>query len=53
VAPGAAVTAEPVDEVGVHSGVTAVVDQDGAAPLTIQGFRKFIKDPAATRSRRC
>src|ERR1700746_1651857 len=37
------------DEVGVRSGVTAVVDQGGAAPLTIQGFRKFIKDPAATR----
>jgi len=37
------------DEVGVHSGVTAVVDQGGAAPLTIQGFRKFIKDPAVTR----
>ena len=37
------------DEVGIRSGVTAVVDQGGAAPLTIQGFRKFIKDPAATR----
>src|SRR5499427_986687 len=37
------------DEVGIHSGVTAVVDQGGAAPLTIQGFRKFIKEPAATR----
>ena len=37
------------DEVGVRSGVTAVVDQGGAAPLTIEGFRKFIKDPAATR----
>jgi dihydroorotase len=37
------------DEVGVRSGVTAVVDQGGAAPLTIQGFRKFIKDRAATR----
>src|SRR5499427_1586202 len=37
------------DEVGIRSGVTAVVDQGGAAPLTIQGFRKFIKDSAATR----
>ena len=37
------------DEVGIRSGVAAVVDQGGAAPLTIQGFRKFIKDPAATR----
>jgi dihydroorotase len=37
------------DDVGVRSGVTTVVDQGGAAPLTIQGFRKFIKDPAATR----
>jgi dihydroorotase len=37
------------DEVGLRSGVTTVVDQGGAAPLTIRGFRKFIKDPAATR----
>jgi dihydroorotase len=37
------------DEVGIRSGVTAVVDQGGAAPLTIQGFRKFIKEPATTR----
>ena len=37
------------DEVGIRSGVTTVVDQGGAAPLTIQGFRKFIKDPAVTR----
>src|SRR5499425_829536 len=37
------------DEVGIRSGVTTVVDQGGAAPLTIQGFRRFIKDPAATR----
>jgi dihydroorotase len=33
----------------IRSGVTAVVDQGGAAPVTIQGFRKFIKDRAATR----
>jgi dihydroorotase len=37
------------DQVGIRSGVTAVVDQGGAAPLTIQGFRKFIKEPATTR----
>jgi dihydroorotase len=37
------------DLVGIRSGVTAVVDQGGAAPLTIQGFRKFIAEPAATR----
>src|SRR5438094_2441703 len=37
------------DEVGIRSGGTAVVDQGGAAPLTTQGLRKFIKDPAATR----
>ena len=37
------------DEVGIRSGVTAVCDQGGAAPLTIQGFRKFIKEPATTR----
>ena len=37
------------DQVGIHSGVTAVVDQGGAAPLTIHGFRKFIKEPATTR----
>jgi len=37
------------DLVGVRSGVTAVVDQGGAAPLTIHGFRKFIVEPAKTR----
>ncbi|MBI2206130.1 MAG: amidohydrolase/deacetylase family metallohydrolase [Candidatus Rokubacteria bacterium] len=37
------------DLVGIRSGVTTVVDQGGAAPLTIQGFRKFIVEPAATR----
>jgi dihydroorotase len=37
------------DEVGIRSGVTAVVDQGGAAPLTVHGFRKFIKEPATTR----
>jgi dihydroorotase len=37
------------DLVGIRSGVTAVVDQGGAAPLTIHGFRKFIAEPASTR----
>lgn len=37
------------DQVGVKSGVTTVVDQGGAASLTIHGFRKFIVEPAATR----
>jgi len=37
------------DLVGVRSGVTTVVDQGGAAPLTIDGFRKFIAEPATTR----
>jgi dihydroorotase len=37
------------DLVGVRSGVTTVVDQGGASPLTIDGFRKFIAEPATTR----
>src|SRR5215510_10451568 len=37
------------DLVGIRSGVTTVVDQGGAAPLTIQGFKKFIVEPAVTR----
>jgi dihydroorotase len=37
------------DVVGIRSGVTTVVDQGGASPLTIQGFRKFIVEPATTR----
>lgn len=37
------------DLVGIRSGVTTVVDQGGAAPLTMQGFRKFIVEPAITR----
>lgn len=37
------------DLVGVRSGVTTVVDQGGASPLTIDGFRKFIAEPAKTR----
>jgi dihydroorotase len=37
------------DLVGVRAGVTTVVDQGGAGPLTIMGFRKFIAEPARTR----
>jgi dihydroorotase len=37
------------DLVGIRSGVTTVCDQGGASPLTIQGFRKFIAEPATTR----
>ena len=37
------------DLVGIRSGVTTVCDQGGASPLTIQGFRKFIVEPATTR----
>jgi dihydroorotase len=37
------------DLVGVRSGVTTVIDQGGASPLTIDGFRKFIAEPARTR----
>ena len=37
------------DLVGVRAGVTTVVDQGGAGPLTIMGLRKFIAEPAKTR----
>ena len=37
------------DLVGVRSGVITVIDQGGASPLTIDGFRKFIAEPSATR----
>jgi len=37
------------DLVGTRAGVTTVVDQGGAAALTLQGFRKFIVEPARTR----
>jgi dihydroorotase len=37
------------DLVGVRAGVTTVVDQGGAGPLTLMGFRKFIVEPAKTR----
>jgi len=35
--------------VGVHSGVTTVVDQGGPSVLTFPGFREFAVNPAATR----
>jgi dihydroorotase len=37
------------DLVGVRAGVTTVVDQGGAGPLTLMGFRKFIAEQASTR----
>ena len=37
------------DLVGVRAGVTTVVDQGGAGPLTLTGFRKFVAEPAKTR----
>src|SRR5207253_3035575 len=36
------------DLVGIRSGVTTLIDQGGASPLTIQGFKKFIVEPAVT-----
>ena len=37
------------DTVGVHSGVTTLVDQGGPSVLTFPGFREFIVKPAASR----
>jgi dihydroorotase len=37
------------DLVGVHSGVTTVVDQGGPSCMTLPGFRAFIAEPAKTR----
>jgi dihydroorotase len=37
------------DMVGVHSGVTTVIDQGGPSVLTFPGFREFVVRPAATR----
>ncbi|MCB8838320.1 amidohydrolase/deacetylase family metallohydrolase [Aurantimonas sp. VKM B-3413] len=39
----------PPDMVGVHSGVTTVVDQGGPSCMTLPGFRKFIVEPSKTR----
>ena len=37
------------DTVGVHSGVTTVVDQGGPSVLTFPGFREYVAKPASTR----
>jgi dihydroorotase len=37
------------DMVGVHSGVTALIDQGGTSCMTFPGFRHFIADKAASR----
>jgi dihydroorotase len=38
------------DMVGVHSGVTTVIDQGGPSCMTIGGFRNFVHDTADTRA---
>jgi dihydroorotase len=37
------------DLVGVHSGVTTLVDQGGPSCMTLPGFRTFIVEPAQSR----
>src|ERR671936_1728802 len=37
------------DMVGVHSGVTALIDQGGPSCMTLPGFRQFIVEPARRR----
>jgi dihydroorotase len=37
------------DTVGVHSGVTALIDQGGASCMTFPGFRHFVAEKAASR----
>ncbi|WP_422003271.1 amidohydrolase/deacetylase family metallohydrolase [Reyranella sp.] len=37
------------DMVGVHSGVTTLVDQGGPSVLTFPGFREYVVKPSATR----
>jgi dihydroorotase len=37
------------DMVGVHSGVTTIVDQGGPSVLTFPGFREYVTKPAASR----
>jgi dihydroorotase len=37
------------DLVGVRGGVTTLVDQGGPSPLTFNGFREFIVEPAKSR----
>lgn len=36
------------DMVGVHSGVTTLVDQGGPSSMTFAGFRHYISEPSAT-----
>src|SRR6266581_3374581 len=37
------------DMVGVHSGVTTIVDQGGPSCMTFPGFRHYVAEPAKTR----
>jgi dihydroorotase len=37
------------DDVGIRSGVTAVVDQGGPSALTIDGFRKFVVESSRSQ----
>src|SRR5262247_25575 len=37
------------DMVSVHSGITALIDQDGPSCMTLPGFRQFIVEPARSR----
>jgi len=37
------------DMVGVHSGVTTLIDQGGPSCMTLPGFRHFVAEPAKTR----
>lgn len=39
----------PADMVGIHSGVTTLVDQGGPSCMTLPGFRMFIAEPAHSR----
>jgi len=37
------------DMVGVHSGVTTLIDQGGPSCMTLPGFRHFVAEPAKSR----
>jgi dihydroorotase len=37
------------DMVGVHSGVTTLIDQGGPSCMTLPGFRHYVAEPAKTR----
>ena len=41
-----AASASNADMVGVHSGVTTLVDQGGPSCMTFPGFRHFVAEPA-------